>query len=390
MGVGLAIMGLSGIAIACDSMVNVGYSNVRYQSFLKLYPFGANDEFGLFLSGNDSSLGIPLPALIDDCNVHLKSTNLPLNDPTEAGQFLLDFFEPAMEYYQVQPDILLDLFTTYLDTVINIEIDIKEATETELIDVLSKLHQEKQKDFINPGFICLHTYFNKKDLAVIRTRSRKNILDALNLNVSIKVYNLMFDSMAMSEVYHAGITFNIAGFPINSPYPQLFRLRVFGLVDGRLLYNHEVINTSPNKLIQISIEGEQKFIDRFIGGTDFRVLDGFTSFYTKSLISFLEESDQDFSLQIDYLESLIPDLNEAFQITDVMPIFNNEEDFLKFLSGLSHQEILNITNEFVRMTILLSQYDFSDYRRAGQTGGDIILASIKKHQPFTYIKRGNL
>jgi hypothetical protein len=68
----------------------------------------------------------------------------------------------------------------------------------------------------------------------------------------------------------------------------------------------------------------------------------------------------------------------------------NELAFYDFLTELPHQEIINVVYELVRMTILLSQYNFSGIQRAGNTGGKIIIGTIKKHQSFKYVKRGDI
>lgn len=390
MGVAITIMGLSGIVIGSDTMANVGYSNVRYESYLKLYPFGANDEFGLFFSGSENIIGIPITTLVEECNAKLKELNLQLKHPTEAAQFLLDFYQSSIDYFQIKSDSLTDIFASYLDTVVRLEVDIDESPESEIIEVLSKLNHYELKENSNPYAVRLDLYFSKKELSKVRTNSRMKILKELNIKMSTKVYNLIFDGMATTDIFNGRITFNFAGFSENSPYPELYTLRVFGFVNNKLLYNHEVTHTSPEHPVQVTMDGEFQYIDRFISGADFNILSDFSTFYTKSLINYLAKSEQDFLSQIEYLETLIPDLNHEFQLSDVIQMFNTENDFLAFIKGLSHQEMITVTYELLRMTILLSQYNFTDYRRAGQTGGSITLASVKKHQPFKYIQRGDL
>lgn len=390
MGVGLAIMGLSGIALGSDTMANVGYSNVRYESFLKLYPFGLKNEFGFFFSGSDNIIGLPIISLFEECTAEIKRRNISLKNPTEAAMYLLNFYESSKDYFQVQTDTLLDLFANYLDTVVRLEVDIDNCSESEIINVLNDLNQPEPKEDSNPYAVRLDMYFSQKQLSKIRTISRKKILKELNLKLSTKAYNLIFDGMSSTDNFNGKVTLNIAGFPENSPYPELYMLRIFGIVDNKLLYNHDVSQTSPEHPIQIVVDGEYQYIDRFIGGADFNVVNDFTTFYTKSLINYLSKGEQDYSSQIEYLENLIPNLNSEFQLNDVMHMFQTERRYLEFLKGLSHQEIINVTYELVRMTILMSQYDFSNHRRAGRTGGNITLASIRKHQTFNYIERGSL
>lgn len=390
MGVGLAIMGLSGIVIGTDSQVNLGHSNIRYESNLKVFPFGASKEFGVFYSGDSHLLGIPPSILIEECNEHLKQQSLQIENPSAASLFLLNFYQSSLDYFQVKQDILIDLFQGFLEFSIKIELDLNDASDEELIALLSKLNIEASKEESNFGAVRLDLYFTKKELTKIRNENRLRILEQLGLKISTKAYNVMFAAMSRTDIFNGRLIFNIVGFDVTSPYPSLSTLRLFGFVAGKILYNKEVISTSSDHPVQYVVDGEFKFIDRFIGGADFSILNQYTSFYVDTLIKFLEESETNFSNQIEYLKAVKPDLVEEFQLSDTMYNLQNGEDFLNFLTNLSHQEIINVTYELVRMTIMLSQYDFKGYKRSGESGGQVTLGVIKKHQPFQYIQRGNL
>ena len=390
MGVDLAILGLFGVVIGSDTMDNTGHLNVRFDSHLKLHPFGKREEFGLYFSGSNNILGIPITTLIEECNANITKDNRSFKQPSEAGLYLLNYYESSIDYFQIKNELIAELFENYLDNVVRFEVDFEEESESEIIETLSKLNLHEVKADSNPYAIRLDLYFNKTEISKLRTKYRKYILETLNLQLSTSIYNLIFDAMARSDVFNGRVTINIAGFNESSPYPELFTLRVFGWVDGRILYNHETTSTSRETPVQVVVDGERGYIERFIGGADFQILTDYSNFYLNSLIKYLKTSDRDFSDQIDYLEELKPVLEEEFQLVDTIPLMENELAFYEFLTELPHQEIINVVYELVRMTILLSQYNFSGIQRAGNTGGKIIIGTIKKHQSFKYVKRGDI
>jgi hypothetical protein len=392
MGVNIAILGLSGVVIASDTMENTEHSNVRYDSLIKILPFGAAAEYGLYYSISRKNLGVPIETLIEDINAKLLQSKKVFSNTIDAGKFLINHYQSSIDYYQINHNILAELYETFFYTVVEEELEPSTyaINERELKDILTKISLHKKEEAPNPYLLRLDLYYSKMELKNLRTKYRKYILDKLNLTHTTKVFDLIFDAMSHSDIYVDKSTINIAGYRDASPFPELYILRIFGIVDGRVLYNDELIKTDYEDPTRVVFDGETSYIDRFIGGVDFSILSEFNTFYVKSLIKYLDMSEQDFSSQIEYLEELIPKLEEEFHLADITYMFQNEKDFMEFLSYLPHQEIKRIAYELVRMTILLSQFDFSGSQRAGKTGGDITVATLKKHQPFMYVAKENI
>jgi hypothetical protein len=414
----IGILNKSGVALAADSAVTIGFSGERkiYNTANKIFNISTNAPIGIMIYNNAAFMGIPWETLIKMYRKELG--DFTFEKVIDYRDHFLEFLNKIIlnEVVTAQKDVTILEVIDNLTNLINE--DLNEALQAKYDNTVNweKLEEEEKKKEVNETLIfgiekkikyligkddlkSLHEYSSDDFLLDYSDLIESRITDFLNefliidrTEQLIKVFkDLVFHAIKKGRFYEScsGIVFS--GFGNSELFPCIYSLTIGGVVSSKIRYrfddNQAKIDNDTSSSINAFAQGD--VVTTFMEGIDPFLSKSIPEIFETSLIKYKEEIlkkievekfkevEEYFDSTIDnVIKSLNKSLNEIKKEKFIDPIVHT-------VDTLSKEDLAEMAESLINLTYLKRRVSFDEE----SVGIPVDVAIITKGDGFIWIKR---
>jgi len=403
MTVGIGILNRSGVVLASDTFDPViGIGAMKFVSINKIFPLSKHHPVGVVLDGSVRYMDvIPWETIIEVYWSYIGDKSFDTLE--EYAKSFIDFLPNDNRFYSYSAEVsLINIVMNYCVDKVTGKDNLEENNREAIADKVEKeIKFYSKESFINPfddNFFKLFLEKHRKDLEeYLKSRIDFDIDLKTQENLILMCAYVTTKSNYMSENINLG-SIVISGYGDKEIFPSLYRYKIVGTIDGKLIYRLEEsysIGDDEEDTKKIIPFGEEKdLINTYIKGINpeleknilMEIEKSFNEFlkeiqnkYNKNhvLQQFIEkEKDEINSISKMVMKGLMNHINDLQQMEFISPL-------LYMVDFIRKEDMISLAEALVNLTSI--SVKFTPKKKAEV--GPIDIAFITKGDGFQWIKR---